>query len=236
MGTLINIAAIIAGGLLGRFFGRRISEKFRDTLSKACGVSTLFLGITGALEGMISVSDGTVKSQNGMFLVICMVLGAVVGELLDIEKRFEDVGTWLREKSGNSGDTRFVDGFITATFTVCIGAMTIVGSVKDGIYGDYSILMTKSILDFIIVMVLTGSMGIGCMFSAVPVGVIQGILTLAAKAVEPLLTEKALANLSMVGSVLIFCVGINLIWERKVRVANYLPALIFAVAAAYILR
>ena len=236
MGTLINIAAIIAGGLLGRFFGRRISEKFRNTLSKACGVSTLFLGITGALEGMISVSDGTVKSQNGMFLVICMVLGAVVGELLDIEKRFEDVGTWLREKSGNSGDTRFVDGFITATFTVCIGAMTIVGSVKDGIYGDYSILMTKSILDFIIVMVLTGSMGIGCMFSAVPVGVIQGILTLAAKAVEPLLTEKALANLSMVGSVLIFCVGINLIWERKVRVANYLPALIFAVAAAYILR
>lgn len=235
MGTLINIAAIIAGGLLGRFFGKRISEQFRDTLSKACGVSTLFLGITGALEGMLSVSDSGVSSQNGMFLVICMVLGAVVGELLDIEKRFEDIGAWLREKSGNSGDTGFVDGFITATFTVCIGAMTIVGSVKDGIYGDSSILITKSILDFIIVMVLSGSMGIGCMFSAVPVGVIQGLLTLGARAVEPLLTDKALGNLSMVGSVLIFCVGINLIWERKVRVANYLPALLFAVAAAYII-
>ena len=235
MGTLINIAAIIAGGLLGRFFGKRISEQFRDTLSKACGVSTLFLGITGALEGMLSVSDGGVSSRNGMFLVICMVLGAVAGELLDIEKRFEDIGVWLREKSGNSGDTGFVDGFITATFTVCIGAMTIVGSVKDGIYGDSSILITKSILDFIIVMVLSGSMGIGCMFSAVPVGVIQGLLTLGARAVEPLLTAKALGNLSMVGSVLIFCVGINLIWERKVRVANYLPALLFAVAAAYII-
>ena len=235
MGTLINIAAIIAGGLLGRFFGKRISEQFRDTLSKACGVSTLFLGITGALEGMLSVSDSGVSSQNGMFLVICMVLGAVVGELLDIEKRFEDIGAWLREKSGNSGDTGFVDGFITATFTVCIGAMTIVGSVKDGIYGDPSILITKSILDFIIVMVLSGSMGIGCMFSAVPVGVIQGLLTLGARTVEPLLTDKALGNLSMVGSVLIFCVGINLIWERKVRVANYLPALLFAVAAAYII-
>jgi hypothetical protein len=235
MGTLINIAAIIAGGLLGRFFGKRISEQFRDTLSKACGVSTLFLGITGALEGMLSASDSGVSSQNGMFLVICMVLGAVVGELLDIEKRFEDIGAWLREKSGNSGDTGFVDGFITATFTVCIGAMTIVGSVKDGIYGDPSILITKSILDFIIVMVLSGSMGIGCMFSAVPVGVIQGLLTLGARAVEPLLTDKALGNLSMVGSVLIFCVGINLIWERKVRVANYLPALLFAVAAAYII-
>ena len=235
MGTLINIAAIIAGGLLGRFFGKRISEQFRDTLSKACGVSTLFLGITGALEGMLSVSGSGIISQNGMFLVICMVLGAVVGELLDIEKRFEDIGTWLREKSGNSGDAGFVDAFITATFTVCIGAMTIVGSVKDGIYGDSSILMTKSILDFIIVMVLSGSMGIGCMFSAVPVGVIQGLLTLGARAVEPLLTDKALGNLSMVGSVLIFCVGINLIWERKVRVANYLPALVFAVAAAYII-
>ena len=148
MGTLINIAAIIAGGLLGRFFGKRISEQFRDTLSKACGVSTLFLGITGALEGMLTVSGSGVSSRNGMFLVICMVLGAVVGELLDIEKRFEDIGAWLREKSGNSGDTGFVDGFITATFTVCIGAMTIVGSVKDGIYGDSSILITKSILDF----------------------------------------------------------------------------------------
>ncbi|MBR5064820.1 MAG: DUF554 domain-containing protein [Oscillospiraceae bacterium] len=220
---------------MGRFFGKRISEQFRDTLSKVCGVSTLFLGITGALEGMLSVSDSGVSSQNGMFLVICMVLGAVVGELLDIEKRFEDIGVWLREKSGNSGDTGFVDGFITATFTVCIGAMTIVGSVKDGIYGDSSILITKSILDFIIVMVLSGSMGIGCMFSAVPVGVIQGLLTLGARAVEPLLTDKALGNLSMVGSVLIFCVGINLIWERKVRVANYLPALLFAVAAAYII-
>lgn len=234
MGTLINVAAIVAGGLLGLLFGKRISEQFRDTLSKACGVSTLFLGITGALEEMLSVSGEEVSSGRGMFLVICMVLGAVVGELLDLDKRFEDLGGWLRDKSGNSGESGFVDGFITATFTVCIGAMTIIGSFNDGISGDHSVLLTKSILDFIIVMVLTGTKGIGCMFSAIPVGVIQGILTVSAGFISPLLTEKALDNLSMVGSVLIFCVGINLIWERKIRVANYLPAIVFAVLAAYL--
>jgi Uncharacterized membrane protein, possible Na+ channel or pump len=234
MGTLINIAAIVAGGLLGLMFGKRISEQFRDTLSKACGVSTLFLGITGALEEMMSVSGTGLQGGRGMFLVICMVLGAVAGELLDLDKRFEELGGWLRDKSGNSGESGFVDGFVTATFTVCIGAMTIIGSFNDGISGDHSVLITKSILDFIIVMVLTGSKGIGCMFSAVPVGVIQGMLTLCARFLSPLLTEEALANLSLVGSVLIFCVGINLIWERKIRVANYLPAIVFAVAAAYL--
>lgn len=234
MGTLINVAAIIAGGFLGLLFGKRISERFRDTLSKACGVSTLFLGITGALEEMMSVSGTGLQSGRGMFLVICMVLGAVAGELLDLDQRFEDLGGWLRDKSGNSGESGFVDGFVTATFTVCIGAMTIIGSFNDGLYGDHSVLLTKSVLDFIIVMVLTGTKGIGCMFSAIPVGVIQGLLTLSAGLIEPLLTEQALANLSMVGSVLIFCVGVNLVWERQLRVANYLPAIVFAVAAAYI--
>ena len=183
---------------------------------------------------MMSVSGEKVSSGRGMFLVICMVLGAMTGELLDLDRRFEDLGGWLRDKSGNSGESGFIDGFVTATFTVCIGAMTIIGSFNDGIYGDRSVLFTKSVLDFIIVMVLTGTKGIGCMFSAVPVAVIQGLLTITAGFIEPLLTEQALANLSMVGSVLIFCVGINLIWEKKIRVANYLPALVFAVGAAYI--
>ena len=234
MGTLINVAAIIAGGILGMLFGKNISEQFRDTLSKACGVSTLFLGITGALEKMMTVSGSSLSSGHGMFLVICMVLGAVTGEILDLDRRFEELGEWLRDKSGNAGESGFVDGFVTATFTVCIGAMTVIGSFNDGLYGDHSVLLTKSVLDFIIVMVLTGTKGIGCVFSAVPVGVIQGLLTVSARFIGPLLTEEALGNLSMVGSVLIFCVGINLIWERKIKVANYLPAILFAVAAAYI--
>jgi uncharacterized membrane protein YqgA involved in biofilm formation len=112
--------------------------------------------------------------------------------------------------------------------------MAIVGAIEDGVSGDFSILLTKSILDFIIIMVMTGSLGKGCIFSAIPVAILQGGVTLLARFIAPLLTTAALGNLSMIGSILIFCVGLNLVWGRKIRVANLLPAIIFAVAAAFL--
>jgi len=127
-----------------------------------------------------------------------------------------------------------VDGFVTASLTVCIGAMAIVGSIQDGIYGDYSILATKAVLDLIIIMVMTCSMGKGCIFSAIPVAALQGGMTLLARLIKPLMTQAALFNLSLVGSILIFCVGLNLVWGKKVRVANLLPAIVFAVAIAFL--
>ena len=123
---------------------------------------------------------------------------------------------------------------MTASLTVCVGAMAVVGSIRDGIYGDYSILAAKAVLDLIIVLVMTASMGKGCIFSAVPVGIFQGILTLLAALVEPLMTEQALSNLSLTGSMLIFCVGVNLLWGKKIRVANLLPAIFVAVAWAFL--
>ena len=234
LGTIINTAAIVAGGILGKFFGKHISEQFQTTMSTACGISTFFIGAAGTMSGMLSISDGSISSGNSMLTVICLVLGAIVGELLNIEKWFESLGEWLKKKSGNQNDNKFIDGFLTATFTVCIGAMAIVGSIQDGIYGDYSILATKSVLDLIIVMVMTGSFGVGCSFSAVPVAVLQGAITLLARFIEPIMTEAALANLSLIGSILIACVGINLVWGKKVRVANFLPSLIVAVIAAFI--
>ena len=152
--------------------------------------------------------------------------------LLDLDGHMERFGLWLRRKSGNEGDNRFLDAFITATMTVCIGAMAIVGAVQDGIYGDYTILAAKALMDFVIILVMASSMGKGCLFSAIPVGVLQGGVTLLARLVEPLLTTGALSNLSLVGSVLIFCVGLNLIWKNTIRVANLLPALVVAVAYA----
>ncbi|MBQ9987045.1 MAG: DUF554 domain-containing protein, partial [Erysipelotrichales bacterium] len=131
-------------------------------------------------------------------------------------------------------DKRFVEGFVTASLTVCIGAMAIVGAIQDGISGDYSILVTKAILDFIIIMVMTCSMGKGAIFSCVPVFLFQGSITLLARLIEPLMNEVALANISLVGNVLIFCVGLNLVWGKKVRVANFLPALVIAVLFAFI--
>lgn len=234
LGTIINTAAIIVGGILGLLFGKLINERIQDTLKKANGVSVLFIGISGALEGMFSVSEGSIVSGKSMLIVISIALGALVGEAINIEHWLERFGEWLKAKTGNAKDKNFVDGFVTTTLTACIGAMAVVGAIKDGIYGDYSILTTKAILDLITVMVMTCSLGKGCMFSAIPVLIFQGSMTALAKLIEPLMTEAALTNLSIVGSVLIFCVGLNLLWDKKIRAANLLPSLIFAVAIAFL--
>lgn len=234
LGTIINVALILVGGLLGHFFGKLIKESFQNTLTCTCGISVMFIGIGGALEGMLSVEGGIVSSGRGVFIVVILLLGAIVGEIIDIEGWFEKFGEWLKVKTGNSKDAKFVDGFLTASFTVCIGAMAIVGSIEDGIYGDFSILLTKGILDCIIVMVMTSSMGKGPVFSFIPVAVLQGLVTAMSKLIEPLMNDISLGNLSMIGSVLIFCVGLNLVWGKKVKVANLLPAVIFAVAFAFL--
>ena len=234
LGTIINTAAIVAGGLAGHLFGRLLTENTQDTLTKACGVSTLFIAVSGALEKMLAVEGSSVTASGSMLIIICLALGALIGELLNIESGFERFGEWLKLKTGNGKDKGFVDAFVTASLTVCIGAMAIVGSIQDGILGDYSILATKSVLDLIIIMVMTCSMGRGCVFSAIPVAIFQGSVTALAGLVRPLMTDAALANLSLVGNILIFCVGINLVWGKKIRVANLLPAVVVAVVAAFL--
>lgn len=234
LGTIINTLAILAGGILGMVFGRFFKESVQDALCKTCGVCTLFLGIAGALEGMLTVEGTGVVSGGTMLIISCLALGSLVGEFLDLEGAFERFGQWLKIKTGNAKDKGFVDAFVTASLTVCIGAMAIVGSIQDGILGDYSILAAKAVLDLIIILVMTCSMGKGCIFSAIPVAVFQGSITALAGLIRPLMTEAALGNLSMIGSVLIFCVGVNLVWGKKLKVANMLPAVIFAVAAAFL--
>jgi hypothetical protein len=234
LGTLINVAGILIGGLLGLLFGGRLGERIQDTLMAACGVCVVFLGIGGAMEGMLTVENGVISSGGTMMIIGSMALGAVLGEILDLDGRMERLGTWLRHRSGNDGDSRFVDGFVTASLTVCIGAMAVVGAIQDGIYGDHSVLTTKAILDLIIILVMTASKGKGCIFAAIPVGVFQGVITLLARFVEPLMTEAALSNLSLVGSILIFCVGVNLVWGPKIKVANLLPAIVVAVVWAFL--
>lgn len=232
LGTIINTAAILAGGLLGELFGRFLSDSAQDTLTKVCGISTLFIAITGALEEMLTVEGTAIVSSGSMLIIGCLAIGGVIGELLDIEGAFERFGEWLKIKSGNAKDKGFVNAFVTASLTVCIGAMAIVGSIQDGIMGDYSILATKAILDLIIIMVMSCSMGKGAVFSAIPVAVLQGSITALAGLLRPVMTDAALSNLSLVGNVLIFCVGVNLVWGKKVKVANLLPAIVIAVVAA----
>lgn len=234
LGTIINSAAIIVGGVFGHLFGKILNERIQDSLQKASGICVLFIGIAGAMEGMLKLSGSSLSAGRSMLIVTSLALGALVGEILNIEHGFERFGEWLKVKTGNAKDKSFVEGFVTASLTVCIGAMAVVGSIKDGISGDYSILVTKAILDLIIITVMTCSLGKGCAFSAIPVAVFQGLITALARLIKPLMTDGALANLSLIGSILIFCVGVNLIWDKRIKVANLLPSLVFAVAIAFL--
>ena len=232
LGTIINSAAIILGGVAGLLFGHFLKVRIQESLNMACGISVLFIGFAGAMEGMLSIDGGAIRSGQALLVVLCLALGALLGETINIEDRFARFGEWLKRKTGNGKDKDFVNGFVTASLTVCIGAMAIVGAIQDGISGDWSILATKAILDFVIILVMTCSLGKGCMFSAIPVFLFEGAVTLLAVWIRPLMTDVALARLSLIGSILIFCVGLNLVWGKKVRVANLLPAIVFAVIAA----
>ena len=230
LGTIINTAAIIIGGLGGMLFGKKIPDRLQDTIMKANGVCVIFIGIAGALQEMFTVTpEGKLESGGTMMMIGCVIIGSIIGELLNIEHHLERFGEWLKRKTKSDKDTGFVDGFVTASLTVCIGAMAVVGAVQDGINGDYSILAAKSVLDLIIIMVMTAAMGKGCIFSAIPIAIFQGSVTILATFIEPVLTETALSYLSLTGSMLIFCVGVNLVWGKMIKVANMLPTIFIAV-------
>ena len=168
LGTIINSVSIMAGGLAGRVVGGGFNAEQRDALSKTCGVSTLFIAVAGAMEGMLTIENGALSAGKSMLVVLCLALGAALGELAGIERAFERFGEWLKRKTGNDGDRNFVNAFVTASLTVSIGAMAIVGAIQDGLSGDYSTLALKSVLDFIIIMVMSSSMGRAARFRRFP--------------------------------------------------------------------
>jgi len=228
-GTLLNTLAIVSGGVMGLLFGRLLKPGIQDALTRVCGVSTLCIALSGVLSKM-----GVI--QNSALIVICtLALGTLAGELLNLEGLLERFGRWLKVRTHSTGDGGFVNAFVTASLTVCIGAMAIVGSIQDGIRGDWSILATKSVLDLIIILVMTASLGKGAIFSAIPVALLQGSVTALAGLMRGVMTQGALDNLDMVGNVLILCVGINLLFDTKLRVANMLPAIVLAAAAGFFL-
>jgi len=230
IGVLTNIFGIIFGGIIGLGFGRLISERFQKTLTMACAVAVIFLGLTSTVKEMLSITaNGTLELTGTYRMLASLIGGALVGELINIEDRMEHFGIWLKEKTGSGGDARFVDGFVTASLTVCIGAMAVIGSIDDRLLADPSILFAKTVLDAVIVMIMTASLGKGCIFSALSVGIFQGAIFFAAGFLKPFMTQEALSALSAVGDILIFCVGTNLFGLPHIRVANLLPALVIAV-------
>ena len=224
-GTLINGLAVIGGGLLGLIFRKSLPQRFQITLMQALGLSSIFIGIAGALEKMLVIQ---VRVQGTMLAVLSLAAGALLGEGINLEYRFEQFGSWLKKKTGSDEDDRFMEAFLTASLTICVGAMAIVGALQDGLAADPSLLITKAVLDCLIIMIFTSALGKGAIFSVIPLVLFQGSITLLARLIAPVLSDGMIANLAMTGSMLIFCVGVNLMFNTKIRVANLLPALLIA--------
>jgi len=229
LGTMINTIAVVLGGVVGILFKKGITERFEKNLMQANGLAVIFIGISGALKYMMVVDNGSISTQGTMLLIFSLVIGSLIGEFINIEAKMEIIGEKLKSAAKVKNDSRFVDGFVTTSLIICVGAMAIVGAMQDGLTRDCSMLIAKALLDFIIVIILTATYGIGAAFSAIPIFVYQGSITLITALFGSIISSALIAELSFVGSTLIFCVGVNLVREKTFRVANMLPALFIPV-------
>lgn len=225
MGTIINVAAVILGGIVGRFINAGAIKKHEDSLMCALGLCTLFIGISGVLSKMLVINEGSLETRGTMLIIFSMVLGTLAGEILGIEDHLAHLGERIKKAVGASHDARFVESFMANMLVICIGAMAIIGSLQDGLTGDFSMLAAKSALDCVITLIFASTMGIGAAFAAIPLGIYQGSITLLARFIEPFLSTALISDLSLMGSVLITGVGINLIFNKGIRLANMLPAI-----------
>ena len=219
LGVLVNVATVLLGSTIGLVFKKGISKKYSDAVMTGIGLCTVLIGISGMLKG-----------QNVLVAIISMVFGALVGTALDIDGKLNSVGELMQKKmkKRDDGKVSIAEGFVTASLLFCVGAMTIIGSLEAGLKGDNTTLFTKSILDLFSSMMLSASLGIGVMCAALFVFVFQGGLVLLSGLLDSVLSESAIAEITCVGSLMIFALGLNLMGITKVKVANYFPALIFA--------
>ncbi|NLJ96290.1 MAG: DUF554 domain-containing protein [Clostridiales bacterium] len=227
-GTLGNISLILIGATFGFLLKGRLKQHYQETIMSGLGLAVMFIGISGALEGLLVIDDGVIKSSNIMLMIISLAIGGLIGEFIDIEARLDNVGEWLKgklkvDKDKNKG---FVEGFVNSSLLFCVGAMAIIGSLRDGLNGDPSMLLAKGVIDGVVAIFFASTLGIGVFFSVIPVGIYQGIITIASGFIEPFLSERLILNLSFVGSILIFAIGINMIFGKKIKTGNLLPAIL----------
>lgn len=231
IGTIVNTLAVVIGSSIGIIAKKGLSENMQNSLMKTLGIATMFIGIGCTMQEMLVVGDDGKISANGiMLMIISLVIGTLIGEFLKIEDRLENIGEKIKKlKLFRSADNRFTEGFVTATLVVCVGAMAIVGSLRDGLQNDPSLLFSKSILDFISTMIFASTLGIGVLCSAIPMAIYQGSITVLAGVIGNYLTDEIISGMSLVGSIMIFAVGINLFFGKKVKVGNMLPGLLIPI-------
>lgn len=216
LGTIVNTIAVIIGAGIGMFLKKGIPEKLADTMMKGLGLCTLFLGISGSLDG-----------QNSLILIISIVAGALIGEEIDLDAKLNQLGQWLENKfkSKDGSKVSIAEGFVSASLLFCVGAMTIVGSLQSGLQGNHEMLFNKSMLDFVAAIIFASTMGVGVILSAAFVLVYQGAITLLAQWVAPVLSDVVIAEMNCVGSVIIIGIALNLLGITKLKVMNYVPAI-----------
>jgi uncharacterized protein len=254
-GTVINVVAVLIGGALGTLLGNRLPARVRETLMHGLGLATIAIGIQLALAQM-SAAETTLKRLTFIVVLVSILIGGIVGELLRIDARLDALGNWLQAKTarilagapaagqaaGVVGDVQgmpepprpsaaastFSRGFVTASLVFCVGPIALIGSLRDGISGDYTLLAIKSVLDCFAALAFASSLGVGVMFSALTVLVYQGALSLGAHWASGFLTDVMIAEMSATGGILLLGIGFMLLEIKQIRVANLLPSIFIA--------
>lgn len=229
IGTILNVITVFIGGGLGTMFGDRLPARVRESVLTALGLFTIAIGLKMTLD-----------SQNSLIILGSALLGGLLGEWWRIEDRLNGLGGWLENRFARSstkeGTARFVKGFVSSSLVFCVGPMTVLGAIQDGLTGDFQLLAIKSVMDGFVALAFAASTGVGVMFSAVVVLVYQGALSLLAAQAQVLLTEPMIREMTAAGGLLIMGIGVGVLLElRPIRVANYLPALVIAPAIVAIL-
>ncbi len=223
LGVIVNTVAVMIGSLLGLLFKRGISEKLNTAVMVGVGLCVIYIGI-----------DGMLCDTNPLIAVVSIVIGVVIGTVINIDKGLNTVGDKLSAKVSRGENNNFTQGFVSASLLFCVGAMAIMGSITAGLTGDNSTLYTKSILDFISSIMFSSTFGIGVIFSAIPLFIYQGAIALCSGFLEPVLTEGAVAAITCVGSIIIMGLGFNLTGISKFKIANFLPAIILSPFVYYL--
>lgn len=230
IGTIVNVIAVIAGSLLGLFCKTLISDKLREGIMSALGLAVFTIGMSGVITNSIVVSGEALSSEFTLLMILSMAIGTLIGTLIDIEKRLDDLGMFFQKRlTRNESNSTFAEGFVSASLLFCVGSMAIVGSLNDGISHDPNILFAKSILDGIMAIVFASTLGVGTMMSCVSLIVYQGGITLCASLVAPYLTDTVIAQMGLVGNILIMAIGFNFVYKPKFKVGNMLPSVFIPV-------
>ena len=227
IGVIVNVAAVILGSIIGLLCKKGIKRKVTDAVVLGMGLCVMYVGITGVMKG-----------QNAIVAVLSMALGGALGTMINIDKQINKIGDKLSAKVKTSDQSvSITEGFVTASLLFCVGAMSIVGSINSGlgVEGGLEMIYTKSVMDFISSIVLAASIGIGVMFSSAFVLIFQGGIVLLATLLAPVLTANAIAEITCVGSILIIGLALNIVGATKIKIANYLPAIVFAPIIVYVL-